>query len=79
MDIVNNVQFNIDCCVACGEIIMSRITHNDCKQEAISRLKEKYKLETTNEELFELAKDIFVNNLANDKYGVNVLKEARYV
>lgn len=78
IDIINNVQFNIDCCTACSQIIRGNISSKDCKNTVLTSLNEKYNCNISNEELFVIAKNIYKENLANDKYGINNLKEVYY-
>lgn len=71
-------DFRIACCNLCARIIRNKINNvsgNDQSEEMIIDIKNRFHLTLQLNEILEIAKNIYKENLANDKYGTNNLKE----
>ena len=71
-------EFNIACCETCGLIISDNLKGGKNKNKILQEFKEKYKLNNSTEEIFKIIKGVFHEKLANDKYGINNLKQVKY-
>ena len=68
--------FNIDCCETCGLIISDNLRGGKNKENILKEFKEKYSINKSLDEVFKIISSVFHEKLANDKYGINNLKNA---
>ncbi len=71
-------DFRIACCNLCTGLIRNKINNvsdNLNSDDMIMELKTKFNLTLQLSEILEIAKKIYRENLANDKYGINNLTE----
>jgi hypothetical protein len=71
-------EFSIACCETCGLIISDNLKGGNNKNKILQEFKEKYDLNNSTDEIFVFIKNLFHEKLANDKYGVNNLKQVDY-
>ena len=82
-ELMKTPDFRIACCDLCTDLIRCKLrnfnndTFNSEFNKAISAFKTKYQLSINENEVFEIAKRIYKENLANDKYGINNLSETK--
>jgi len=72
------IEFNIACCETCGLIISDNLKGGKNKYSILREFKERYGLKNSPDEIFRIIKNVFHEKLANDKYGVNNLKQVEY-
>ena len=71
-------EFNIACCETCGLIISDNLKGGKNKYSILQDFKEKYNLNNSLDDVFKIISNVFHEKLANDKYGVNNLKQVDY-
>ena len=80
-ELINTPDFRIACCDLCTDLIRCKLRNfnNDKFNSEFNNLiiafKTKFHLTIKENEIFEIAKRIYKENLANDKYGINNLSE----
>lgn len=76
-ELINTPDFRIACCDLCTDLIRCKLrnfnndTFNSEFNNLIIAFKTKFHLTIKDDEIFEIAKRIYKENLANDKYGIN--------
>ena len=80
-ELTKSPDFRIACCNLCTQLIRNKLNNLyelKSSEELLSEFRSRFHLTLQLNEIFEIAKEIYKENLANDKYGVNKLTEAVY-
>ena len=82
-ELIKLPDFRIACCNLCSYLIRDKINNinnenSAGRNEQLMKIKADFNLSLQLNEIFEIAKKIYKENLANYKYGINNLTEAAY-
>ena len=66
---VTNIDFQLDACNTCKEIMLDNLNGGTNRQPILSKLGNKYSMTESSEELFNVILNIYCDNHFSDKYG----------